>query len=138
MISTTLKNLLPEFRKLKRRNLGAAGVYELRKMTLGLPPRVTRHWMIPMARRAVRGLQRSFMLTNMGIIPDEAGDYGDIKAIAMSMWAPVFPAPHMYMSATSYAGALTLTLSYDGSGLSEEAADEFEAVLRQVLEEAKI
>ena len=136
-LSSALKNLLPELRELKRKHMGAAGVYAFRKMTLGLPPRFSRHWMVPMARRAVRGLQRSFTLTNMGIIPDEAGDYGDIKARGLSMWAPVFPAPQMYMSATSYAGSLTLTLGYDGSGLSEGAADEFEAVLREVLDEAK-
>ncbi|MFH1438907.1 MAG: hypothetical protein ABIJ56_24590 [Pseudomonadota bacterium] len=137
-LSSALESLLPELGEMKRRHMGAAGVFAFRKMTLGLPPRVARHWMTPLARRVVRGLQRSFTLTNMGIIPDEAGDYDEIKARAMSMWAPVFPAPQMYMSATSYGGALTLTPSYDGAGLSEEAADEFEAVLRQVLDEAKM
>lgn len=85
-----------------------------------------------MAGRVIPELTKDIhALTNMGIIPDIAGDFGRAKALSYSLLAPPLGSPCVIFSASSYKNHLTIYGNFDAVHLKRETAERFMALLKK-------
>ena len=65
-------------------------------------------------------IKKTHAMTNIGIIPESAGDFGRIKATSYSLIAPPLPGPHLLYTATSYKDNLTIHCNFDGIHIKQK------------------
>jgi NRPS condensation-like uncharacterized protein len=68
---------------------------------------------------------KSHGMTNVGVIPESAGDLGHAHALSCSIIAPVSPRPNVMLAMTSFKGALTVNMSFSGKHMKTETAETF-------------
>jgi len=121
---------------MKRRGLGLDGVLAASLASV-LPARLGMALMGPAIRMMARTIRVMNGMTNIGILPDAVGSFGDgLEARACSILAPVFTAATTLFTVTTYRGALTLHMGYDRNGMSDEDAGRFRETLSDMLDPA--
>lgn len=63
------------------------------------------------------------VLTNIGIIEDNAGNFGKIRALKYSLIAPPFAAPNILFTATGYRNSLTINCNFEPSYMSRHTCE---------------
>lgn len=120
---------------MKSLGLGLDGIAAV--LSLGwIPTGLARVLFKPVFSYMAKTMFHASGLTNIGPIPDEAGRFGkDVVAGRCSIIVPIFPAKNVLFSATTYRNNITLEMSYDGAGLSDEAARAFKELLLYTVRE---
>jgi NRPS condensation-like uncharacterized protein len=72
-------------------------------------------------------------MTNIGIVFEEAGDFGHTKAIGYSFLAPTFPGGCILYTVTTYKNVTTIYLSCSEEYLKKESAKSFLLLWKQMI-----
>lgn len=72
-------------------------------------------------------------VTNIGLMPEDAGDFGAATASELSLIAPFFPGQGVLITLTGYKGTLTFQLGFDGEYMEAETAQAYLDLLREQL-----
>jgi len=64
-------------------------------------------------------------LTNIGVIPESAGDFGRVKAVSYSLLAPPLASPSVIFTVSSYNNRLTVHGNFNGIHFEAETAKHF-------------
>ncbi len=73
----------------------------------------------------VRLVKYTHALTNIGIIPDHAGDFGTSKATSYSLLAPPMPSPNIIFTASGFKNSVTIHMNYNPGHMNPETAGAF-------------
>ncbi len=126
-LPVALKTLKPGFDKAKK----SYGLRELWDMvSLRFQIDINSQLVVFLIKRLVKKIHT---LTNIGIIPECAGDFGSVKAISYSINAPVMTRPCVLITATSFKEGLTLHANFNETHMEKKTMAEFMAALRQNL-----
>ncbi|MCU0665074.1 MAG: hypothetical protein MUC50_22465 [Myxococcota bacterium] len=104
---------------------------------LAIPDGLVAGVIAPVFRSMVRTVRRSVALTNIGALDESVGAFGENVARACTILAPVAPAKALIAAATSYRGALDVTLGFDRAALSTDQSAVFVELYRQALKELR-
>ncbi len=69
-----------------------------------------------------RFVKKAHALTNIGVIPDHAGDFGKTKAISYSLLAPPMASPNVLFTASGFRNSLTIHLNFNSCHMMPETA----------------
>jgi NRPS condensation-like uncharacterized protein len=135
-VSTVLRTL-PLVKKridgIKRWGMGLDPLFGLLPSYL-FPPGPRRAVFYPLTKIMAFYCRRVQGLTNIGILPDGVGDFGlGLRAERCSIIPPVMPVGAILFGVTTYLGRLTIHMTWETRGMSDEAAGEFLDVLRETL-----
>ena len=72
-------------------------------------------------------------VTNIGIIPDAAGDFGRVKAVAYSLLAPPLASPSVIFTVSGFKHRVTIHGNFNAVHFKKETAADFMARLEQNL-----
>jgi len=130
-LTDTLPRVKAHIDRFKRRGFGLDALFALFTL-LPLPAGLFRLVSPPILRGMGQVILRLNGLTNIGVIPDDAGRFGDeLRADDCSILASIFPVSTMLLTATTYRDRLTVQLGYDGRGLSPGGARELGGILAE-------
>ncbi|MFH2012603.1 MAG: condensation domain-containing protein [Pseudomonadota bacterium] len=115
-VHKAIKTLKPKFDKAKK-EFGLKELWDV--LSLKIQPEVISRIAAFFVNRLVK---ITHALTNIGIIPESAGNFGRIKARSYSMVAPFFPRPNLFFTATSYKDDLTVHCNFNGTHMRAETA----------------
>ncbi len=73
----------------------------------------------------IRAVKKAHALTNIGIIPESAGNFGRLQANSYSLIAPPMPSPNLLFTASSYKNNLTVHCSYNETHMKPETVKNF-------------
>ena len=73
----------------------------------------------------VRAVKKTQTLTNIGIIPESAGNFGRLKAKSYSLIAHPMPSPNLLFTASSYKNNLTVHCNFNETHMKPETAKNF-------------
>lgn len=122
-VRIALQSLKPKLAEAKR-TLGLKHFWML--LLLAPVPEYLLLRMGPLFRKAHRELQsKSHGMTNIGVMPQRAGDFGHAQALSCSIVAPVSPRPNVILTITIFKSALTVNMSYSGKHMKTETAKAF-------------
>ena len=115
-VHKAIKTLKPKFDKAKK-EFGLKELWDI--LSLKIQPEVISRIV---GFLVIRLIKITHALTNIGIIPESAGNFGRIKAKSYSMVAPFFPSPNLLFTATSYKNDLTIHCNFNGTHMRAETA----------------
>ncbi|MCP4022135.1 MAG: hypothetical protein GY729_09860 [Desulfobacteraceae bacterium] len=118
-IQTALKAVKPKLDKAKK-YLGLRETWDM--VSIRMQPELisrTIAFLLPVL------MNKMHALTNIGIIPDSAGDFGSAKAVDYSINAPVVPGCCVLFTATSYKNKLTLHVNFNNNYIKKQHIQEF-------------
>jgi hypothetical protein len=72
-------------------------------------------------------------VSNIGIIPDSAGDFGRVKAVSYSLLAPPLASPSVIFTVSGYKNRVTIHGNFNASHFKKETAVKFLTRLEQNL-----
>jgi NRPS condensation-like uncharacterized protein len=78
-------------------------------------------------------LKQAHAMTNIGIVFEEAGDFGHTKAIGYSFLAPTFPGGFILYTITTYKNVTTIYLGCSEDYLKKESARSFLLLWKQMM-----
>jgi NRPS condensation-like uncharacterized protein len=78
-------------------------------------------------------LKHAHAMTNIGIVFEEAGDFGHTKAIGYSFLAPTFPGGCILYTVTTYKNVTTIYLGCSEDYLKKESAKSFLLLWKQMI-----
>ncbi len=73
----------------------------------------------------IRAVKKTHALTNIGIIPESAGNFGRLQAKSYSLIAPPMPSPNLLFTASSYKNNLTVHCSFNETHMKPETIRNF-------------
>lgn len=73
----------------------------------------------------LKATSKGMGMTNIGVIPESAGDFGSARALSYHILAPMFPARGVLFTVTGYKGVVTVDMNYDGDYLDRATARAF-------------
>ncbi|MBE9573066.1 MAG: hypothetical protein IMF11_20765, partial [Proteobacteria bacterium] len=74
---------------------------------------------------------KSHAITNVGVIPENAGDFGHAHVLSYSILPPVSPRPNVFFVMHSFKGALTVNMSFSSKHMKPDTAKAFLEKWRQ-------
>jgi NRPS condensation-like uncharacterized protein len=109
----TLKN---KFDKAKK-NFGLKELWDL--IILKIQPELISRILSVLTIKAIK---KTHALTNIGIIPESAGNFGRVQAKSYSLVAPPMPSPNLLFTVSSYNNNLTVHCSFNETHMKPETA----------------
>ena len=113
-VHKAIKALKPKFDKAKK-EFGLKELWDL--LSLKIQPELISRIL---SFLIIRVIKKTHALTNIGIIPESAGNFGRIKAKSYSLIAPPLPSPNLLFTATSYKNNLTVYCNFNGTYMKPE------------------
>ena len=90
-----------------------------------LPYFLVRRLTLRLKEKIARFAHRNQAMTNIGIIPEQTGDFGHAKAEGYSLLAPTVPGGCLLFTVSTYKNVMTVSLGCTEDGLSKEDARNF-------------
>jgi NRPS condensation-like uncharacterized protein len=90
-----------------------------------LPYFLVRHLSLRLKEKLLRFARRNQAMTNIGIIPEQAGDFGHTKAEGYSLLAPTIAGGCLLFTISTYKNVMTLHLGCTEDALKREDGQDF-------------
>ncbi len=118
-VHQALKILKPKFDKAKK-TFGIKEIWD--HVTIMMQPELAGRLLSLLITKLTRKIHA---LTNIGIIPESAGDFGRVKAISYSLLAPPLPSPNVIFTASGFKNNLTIHCNFSKIHMKPETAKKF-------------
>ena len=90
-----------------------------------LPYFLIRRLSLRLKEKALHFLRRNQAMTNIGIIPDQTGDFGHTQAVGYSLLAPTIPGGCLLFTISTYNNVMTIYLGCSEDALNKKNARAF-------------
>ncbi|WPD21392.1 MAG: condensation domain-containing protein [Candidatus Electrothrix scaldis] len=100
-------------------------VFLLSMLTHFVPYVFVQRYALHLKEKLLAFVPHNQAMTNIGIIPQEAGNFGKTKALAYSLLAPTVPGGCQLFTISTYDKVMTLYLGCSEEGLSKDEAQDF-------------
>ncbi len=124
-VHQALKTIIPKFNKAKK-EFGIKEIWD--HVTLMMQPELVSRVLSFLIAKLTR---KTHALTNIGIIPESAGDFGRVKALSYSLLAPPLPSPNVIFTASSFNNNLTIHCNCNKIHMTPETAKKFMARFKE-------